>query len=60
MTVQTKFFQIPINIDESQKWKRFSQKSRITSIKREKLFPLIFIDFDVNYCVLRGTVRGAA
>jgi hypothetical protein len=44
----------------SQKWNRFSQKSRITSIKREKLFPLVFINFDVKYCILKKTVRGAA
>jgi len=36
----------------------FTQKSQIVFTKREKLFPLVFADFDVNYCVLKETVRG--
>jgi len=43
------------NFQQKKKWKAFSQKSRIAPTGREKLFPFIFIDFDVKYCIQKGT-----
>jgi len=40
--------QIPIIINGSEKWERFSQNSCMTSIKMGNSFPLIFIDFKVK------------
>jgi hypothetical protein len=40
-----------LHSNESQKWKSFSQNFQITSLKREKRFLLVFIDFDVKYCI---------
>jgi thiol:disulfide interchange protein len=40
-----------LHSNESQKWKSFSQNFQITSLKREKRFLLVFVDFDVKYCI---------
>jgi hypothetical protein len=42
-------FHKPSNFVQSQKWRYFTQKSRIASLKFEKLFPHIFINFEVIF-----------
>jgi hypothetical protein len=43
--------------DKNKKWKNFTQKSRVISLKREKLFSLIFNDFQVKYYIVKGNLK---
>jgi len=42
-------------LEQKKEWKAFSQKSRIAPTGREKLFPFIFIGFDVKHCIQKET-----
>ena len=63
MVIRDNSTKIVFIFNESQRWNEFSQKSQITSIKREKCFPLV-IDYYLKYCIegrdLKITLSGSS